>query len=54
MRHIITHDLEDNSWLVVDTQSAHMVISIHATRHAARAAAESEERNWPARYRKAA
>ena len=49
MRHIIVHDPVIGGWLVVDTQSAHMVVSIHSTRSAASRAAAAEEREWPKR-----
>lgn len=49
MRHIIAHDTENGGWLVIDTESAHMVISVHVSPVAAFRAAEAEEREWPAR-----
>lgn len=50
MRHIIVFDEEATGWAVVDTQSANMVISYHHTRGAAKAAANTEEKNWPSRF----
>lgn len=49
MRHIIAHDTERGGWLVIDTESANMVVSVHASPGAASRAAEAEERDWPAR-----
>jgi hypothetical protein len=50
MRHIVDYDTELAVWLVVDTEAAHMVISIHPTRRAARRAAWAEEAAWPRRH----
>ncbi len=48
MRHIVVFDPEAAGWAVVDTESAHMVVSFHQTRQSAKAAAASEEEAWPA------
>lgn len=49
MRHIVVHDPDFADWAVVDTESAHMVISFHRSRNAAVNAATVEERDWPSR-----
>jgi hypothetical protein len=51
MRHIVVHDPDFPGWAVVDTESAHLVISFHDSRNAAVLAAMNEERNWPAHRR---
>lgn len=48
MRHIVVYDPEALGWAVVDTESAHMVVSFHESRKTAKAAAASEEHTWPA------
>ncbi|MCG8511320.1 MAG: hypothetical protein MI741_19050 [Rhodospirillales bacterium] len=48
MRHIVVYDRDSAGWAVVDTESAHLVISLHDSRYAAASAAVLEERNWPA------
>ena len=50
MRHIVEFDPFSRSWAVVDTQSAGLVISFHATQGEAQFAARAEERNWPSRF----
>ena len=49
MRHIVEYDAETMRWAVVDTESAHLVISLHATVGAAQSAAATEEHDWPSR-----
>jgi len=48
MRHIVIFDPEAIGWAVVDTESAHMVVSFHQSRQSAKAAAANEEKSWPA------
>lgn len=50
MRHIVEYDAETMRWAVIDTESAHLVISLHATRSAAQIAAVTEERDWPSHH----
>lgn len=47
MRHIVLYDPEQPAWVVIDTESAHMVVSFHTTRHDAKVAADTEEADWP-------
>ncbi|MBT3358171.1 MAG: hypothetical protein HN403_00915 [Rhodospirillales bacterium] len=51
MRHIVVFDPEAIGWAVVDTESAHMVVSFHESRQSAKAAAANEEQSWPAHRR---
>ena len=38
MRHIVVYDRDTAGWAVVDTESAHMVVSLHDSRYAAASA----------------
>ena len=49
MRYSVVYDDLVAQWAVVDTRSAGLVITVHGDKEAAVAAAEREEKTWPAR-----
>ncbi len=49
MRYSVVYDDLVAQWAVVDTRAAGLVITIHGDKDSAEAAAEREERTWPAR-----